>query len=668
MKKIEIAVPWNNASYLPCNGFHPLYQALFDDPENTSVKFNVVDELELANKLSRNNFYSTIFPEVTQLHDKLTNKWKQYELGEEFLRHVSAEDFWMTSSIPGEIELHHTSPLSSGERPFVLHCESFLPVFMPFAHQGRGRINNHQAIRTFYRALLADDICVGIYSHLPETLDDFMRFFHDAKLESKLHLSRTGLADSTFHKLDGQRTERDGPPRFLFTSSAHQQPVAFKLRGGFSALGFAYKYLNDQRAGEFIFRCARPTDADLHNFGINLTWLREAENAQQIIWVEGFRPEREQLALFRASDIFLLPSVNLHSVSIMQAQLAGAIPVVTDTIGTSHFVTDGETGIIIPGVKEAIWSGDRTAGVIVDDHSRWSASQAKELAEIIYRRVIDLLGAPSDYEALRRNMRTYAASAYSGTAFRGSLLDSINSNSLGVRLNKDLSSACIVPLHRSPSVLFTSPPVPSKELAVETAHVFQVKGLFWLFAANLDYASLRAWSVIHWANQGILQTQAMSVSDNLGALAEYLLPLKESGSVSAFFQLENSIKQIGVRYHIFGVLLQRIYPKLKPYLLAIEKSLIKEEESLQLIKRQLRRWARNTFSATPVTYRLLSIVRPSMLLQLKRYRLFRPMIIAARWLRITLSIFIRLSLAAIKGTKKYIDNQIYIRVNAWRKP
>jgi len=51
---INVAVPWSLSHYIPLNGFHPLYRALFDNrPENIII--NALDNVELSQILRGNS-------------------------------------------------------------------------------------------------------------------------------------------------------------------------------------------------------------------------------------------------------------------------------------------------------------------------------------------------------------------------------------------------------------------------------------------------------------------------------------------------------------------------------------------------------------------------------------------------------------------------------------
>lgn len=302
---VEVAIPWNNASYLPRNGFHPLYRAFFDTTDRSDVCLNVLNEVRFARELARSDFRRDVADRVERFRMALMKVWAGFHAADKFVEHVGAQDLWLTANIPGDMEFHHTSPLTSGTRPFVFHCESFLPIFMPFAYQGGGFMTDRTNVRAFYGALLEQDHCLGVYSHLPETLDQINRFFGNPRIEAKLGLTGTGLGDSVFRFLDAPRIDYcNEQPCFLFTGSAHQHPVAFAVRGGYASLLFALRWLGNGKPGVFVFRCSRPSYAELEGHGVDTIALCEAEARGRLCWVEEYLTEHEQLSLFRHADFF----------------------------------------------------------------------------------------------------------------------------------------------------------------------------------------------------------------------------------------------------------------------------------------------------------------------------------------------------------------------------
>ena len=508
-RKLQIAIPWNNSSYIPCNGFHPLYQSLFDESQCLDITFNVIDEPEFARLLLDEKYLESISGDVERLKKHLEEKWETYPIAKEFLDHVSVDDLWLTSQLPGDIEFHHTSPLTTGDRPFIFHCESFLPIFMPFAYQGKGFMRRQDELREFYGAMLADDNCQGIYSHLQTTLDQISRFFNNNKIDAKLGLTRIGLANNVYANLSGvRRDEFPDVPCFLFTGSDHLNPASFGLHGGYSVLLFAERYFREGKDGLFIFRCARPADAELEKFGIDTKLLHQAEKSQQVVWIEGYLPESEQLSLFKLADFFLVPSLNLHSVSIMQAQLAGAIPVASDTLGAELFVEDGRTGITLTGVRDAVWRVDPQTGIPCDDHSLWSLDLPVRLADQMYERVMSLLNNPNAFVDLRQGTRAHALEDYSGGKFREAFFSDVSKTLPAHPPGNDgnANKMCALPLLRRPidfsNQLFGFPSAPTLLLALEHGKVYQLKGTYWFNPTPADTGSLRSWAPLSVAKNG----------------------------------------------------------------------------------------------------------------------------------------------------------------------
>jgi hypothetical protein len=422
--KISAAVPWNLPCYIAAGGFHPLYRALFED--NAVLEFHAIDEVALARKM---HVSAQLPRHIAARRSRATLALPAFlrdtELGREFVRHLTPDGIALCNEIPGLIELHHTGPFTTSGRPFVLHCESFLPIFYPFFRQGIGGLKDGDRVRELYRHLLRQESCLGIYSHLPRTLTEISRFFRDAEIDAKLHPSRIGLSQSELETLlHGYRKEASGCPVFLFPGSAQRDPSDFAHRGGYASLLFAEQFLRAGNAGRFLFQASRPRDEELSAAGVDAGFLTSAE-AQQICWLEGHLPQHELLRLYLVSDFLLLPSLNLHSVTLMRALAAGAIPVITDTYGPEGYVTDGETGVVLKGVRDAVWHEDPESGVLVDSY-RVPSNLAARLAGQMFERITALLANPAAMSGLRDRGRRFAGQHYSGPAFRDEYSESIS--------------------------------------------------------------------------------------------------------------------------------------------------------------------------------------------------------------------------------------------------
>jgi glycosyltransferase involved in cell wall biosynthesis len=420
--KIAAAIPWNLPGYAAASGSHPLYRALLED--NAVLEFHAIDEIALARKLHAGAQRPGDAAAGRLRAPALPAFLRDTEPGRQFIRHLTPDGIALCDALPGQIELHHTGPFTTGGRPFVLHCESFWPIFSPFTRPGSGGVKNGGRMRELYRRLLGQASCLGIYSHLPRTLAEISRFFRDAGIDAKLHPSRIGLSQSEMGPLlTGRRAETGARPVFLFVGSACQDAGDFARRGGHAALQFAERFLRAGNAGRFLFLASRPRDEEFSAAGVDAGYLKSAE-AQQIFWLDGHFPQHELLRLYRISDFLLLPSPELHSVTLMRALAAGTVPLITDTCGPETFVTDGETGVVLKGVRDAVWHEDPDSGVLVDSHPAPSYLAAR-LAGQLFDRVTALLADPAALRSLRDRGRRYAERHFSGPAFRDEFSESV---------------------------------------------------------------------------------------------------------------------------------------------------------------------------------------------------------------------------------------------------
>ena len=176
---LKVAVPWSLSHYIPSNGFHPLYRALFDHAPEDITLF-AWDNVKLHRRVYSN----------PKIREALLNKAKAEQcerLGRESIARTYREHVWppnyvLTTELMGDIEFYHTTPFPSMKRPFVFHCESYAPVLFPFAQQGTGTVEHHEEIRERYQSIFANPLCLGVFSHVPETLQALSQFFRTRSL------------------------------------------------------------------------------------------------------------------------------------------------------------------------------------------------------------------------------------------------------------------------------------------------------------------------------------------------------------------------------------------------------------------------------------------------------------------------------------------------------
>jgi len=410
---LSVTVPWSLSHYIPLNGFHPLYRALFDHvPEH--VVLSAWDNVKLYHRIrGERSIRSMLLTKIKTEQDRLGRSRGSVE--KRYLEHFWPPNQVLTAELTGDIEFHHTAPFASLKRPFVFHCESFAPMLFPFAQQGSGSLKSPTRIREYYRKIFANPLCLGIFSHIPETLQTFKQFFSDPTIDQKLFASKIGLSQKAFEGIEGLEKPTFSRPRFLFVNSAHQNPANFFLRGGHLVLRFWKEFVTSGRDGLLMLRCAKPSDKELLELGVDVS-LVNAEMGRSIIWAQDYLTGLEMNALMANAHFFLLPSASLHSVSIMQAMTLGTIPVVSDTVGTSAYIADDKDGIVLKGMRKALWSTDEATGILVDCYRRIPDLDDSLVAQMTSR-VCALVEDPSAYWNMRTRTLTRAREQFSGQDF-----------------------------------------------------------------------------------------------------------------------------------------------------------------------------------------------------------------------------------------------------------
>lgn len=413
---LEVAVPWSLSHYIPLNGFHPLYRALFDHaPER--VHLRTWDNVKLHRCFRRDRaLRDTLLKLASSPMEE--HRGRGDTAVARYWQHYQPADRILTALLPGDLEFHHTAPFPSLTRPFVFHCETFAPVFFPFAHQGT-KFAFPERVKEHYRKLLAHPLCLGIWSHIPETIEAFKKFFSDPIITQKLFLSRIGLSADSVAMASSKKKPPLSIPRLLFINSAHQQPGNFFKRGGHLVLRFWKEFLANHGEGTLILRCRKPERKDLADHGVDVSFVQE-QSGKSILWVEEYLFQYELNELFAHAHVLLIPSLSLHSAAILHAFAFGTIPVVTDTIGTDVYIKDNVTGIVLRGVRDALWSRDPETGIWTDDYNKPISALEESLISQMVDRIDGILNDGRLYELIRTNVISCARADFSGPAFADS--------------------------------------------------------------------------------------------------------------------------------------------------------------------------------------------------------------------------------------------------------
>ena len=354
----------------------------------------------------------------------------------------------------------------------------------PFAQQGSGDIENYEELKEHYRSLFAHPLCLGIFSHVPDTLHALSLFLSDSTIDGKLFSSRTGLSADASSLHEPEPNPSLSRPRFLFVNSANQNPVNFFRRGGHLVLRFWKELVADGRDGMLMLRCAMPDDIELREYGVDVAWVKH-EIGRSIVWDQGYLAAHEIQSLMSGAHFLLLPSMSLHSVSIMEAMRAGAIPVVSDTVGTSVYVTDEENGIVLCGVREKVRPQEGETDHVMGRYGRWSELD-NFLVEQMINRVCALLDKPGVYRDVQRRMLSHAKERFSGQSFALDFWNSIsdlyaqsgpassNEETGSDRLGRSLNECTIQ--RDGWARVFESPPQPMLRIKTEFGTVWEMGG------------------------------------------------------------------------------------------------------------------------------------------------------------------------------------------------
>lgn len=364
MTALKVSIPWGLSNYIALNGFHPLYRALFEGDGVPDCR--TWDPVILSSLLCNKRVWSELSGRREALRRKLGQEFDG-DAPNPILHNDELRDLALGSLLSGDVEFLHTAPTPSLQKPFVFHFESFQHVFFPHHQPGAGPIRLTADLLRYYRTLFEHPFCLAIMSHLPDSLADFSSFFRSSTIDSKLCRTRMGLSERAYpvHSFDDLRA-RKKTGQFLFLNSANQSASNFRWRGGDVVLRFWKRHIEGGHEGRLILRCARPDPVLLIECGVDSGFVREQEG-RSIFWFPEYLSVYEMNRLFVEAEVLLLPSIYLHSVSIMQALRAATIPIVTDTVGTDLYVRDGRNGFVLKGVREKVWDLDRQTSVHFDD-------------------------------------------------------------------------------------------------------------------------------------------------------------------------------------------------------------------------------------------------------------------------------------------------------------
>lgn len=496
---MNLLLPWSLSTYVPLDGFKFRYRSLASlKSSNTRLltprKPGPLEYREITEwGLFRENF---VLPAPGWVHPELQDMFYR------FAESHGKRELWFQANLTGDAELHHTAPVTLGERPFFLHCESFLPIFSPFFEEGPLDRQKLADVRSLYGRLFESEACLGIASHLKDTIRQLKEFFQSPAIEDRLMHMPIGLDRSCVATV----SEKPDPISFLYQGDFGSRPQgSFAARGGIAALELALDLLSERADVVFYFHTRRPTDTALASYGLNMPQLKRHEGLE-ILWIENPLPTPLQGRLIGRCHFMLLPTSALHSASIMAALANGAVPVVTDTVATDVHVEDRVNGIVIPGGRPALRKLDDLLRPLFDGNS-FPPQENRRLAAEMAARIREVMRSPGFVNELSEAGRATARQHFDGCLFAERLVQEIRTRTNSFVAEKSLPAPGVAVGERwvediSPAH-FEGPRQPLERIRLPTGRVVQFGKDFYFLPADQQYkfTSKQSWSPLHMSHQ-----------------------------------------------------------------------------------------------------------------------------------------------------------------------
>jgi glycosyltransferase involved in cell wall biosynthesis len=283
---------------------------------------------------------------------------------------VASRDIASQAMMQGDHDLLflHTSPMTLGARPWILHVETLITIFEPFFGQFRTwdiDLDREPAYH-MVRHLLRSPRCCGIFTHIARSRDDLPLLLAEEALARKVFYAPLGIdvPPAVAAAVPAAIASRNAKAPadeivLLYTNSWHQHPASFYARGGHDLL-LAFGELCERhpdRPCRLILRTALP-----ESLGAGL--IAAIRSHPRITLIEQPVSDEELFALLLQADVFVLPSANLHSISILRAMATGAVVLSADAFAVDEFIADGETGVIVSGRRGVTYREDRARGLL----------------------------------------------------------------------------------------------------------------------------------------------------------------------------------------------------------------------------------------------------------------------------------------------------------------
>jgi glycosyltransferase involved in cell wall biosynthesis len=341
-REIRIGTPWNAPGLQRFNGDHPLPGSLIADYPGFSFDF-ALSKADAGNIQKAQHEALTLRKALRALPDP-----PSHSQIEEFVVSRGLQTQAMMLA-PCDMHFLHTAPLTHGIKPWILHIEEMITLFAPFVWHGTSanvKIREIPAYR-MVKQLLEAPACRAVFSHLTHSKDFLPVLFESETLAKKVHHVPLGVefSSAATKKIAERQGVRGGLPgtTFLFTNSWSQHESSFVLRGGSEVIRAFLELVQKYPDVRLIILSTLPVSHYGEGFR---DFVRKVPN---LVLLENRASDDELVELMMTADVFLVPSVGLHALSILRSMYCGLPTVVSDAPGNEEFIEHDKTGVVIPG-------------------------------------------------------------------------------------------------------------------------------------------------------------------------------------------------------------------------------------------------------------------------------------------------------------------------------
>jgi glycosyltransferase involved in cell wall biosynthesis len=360
MKKLYI--PWTLPGTF--NGRHPLVASLVDRTSEAAsflppkLTTDLDDSLRTVKDFTR---FTARMMDHFAGHPVVT--------AEHVAKFANSRDVLTQLLKPHETDLIflHTVPNTNDATPWILHIETMVGMFMPIVWQGRTAELKLRSLAIYWlvRYMLEQPECRAIFTHIEETARTLGPLFESDIIAAKTRYIPLGVAvtpeqEDAIERAIAGRSNDD--VTLLFTNSYHQLPENFVLRGGVDVVT---AFIAASRRHDNLRLVMRTSLPDM--LGPNLRNIITTH--PRIELVSSKITDDELFKLYCKAEIFLVPSAALHALSVARAMYFGMVCIASDAPGFDEYITDEETGFLVRGRREMVYSVEPETGWLRDDYT-----------------------------------------------------------------------------------------------------------------------------------------------------------------------------------------------------------------------------------------------------------------------------------------------------------